>query len=322
MAARNLTHREGNPHWRTGKGGIRVPRLALRISDNWLSFFLVAPALGLMTVYVLYPLWEVISGSFLQSFILGQPGHFVGLANFQALLANGQFLPALQLSVYYTVGNIVLQLGLGLPIALLLNMKLPGRNIARGAVLFPFIVPAVVAALIWTFVLDPNTGIVDYVMTSLRVIHQPIPFLTSPSYAMNTVIVISTWKYVPLIIILFLARLQTIPSEVLEAARCDGANGWQVFRHVIWPWVLPVALVAVMARTILSFNEFDMPYLLAHGGPLESVTTAPVLVREVLNSQNDFGSASAMSLVMMAILVIVLIGYLVVYRRGERMLDG
>jgi multiple sugar transport system permease protein len=315
----------GRPHagrWRTSRRGLRIPRLGLRLPDGWLGFLMVLPGLTLMTLYVLYPLVQVILGSFVQSYTLGQQGHFVGLANFQAVLGDETFRESLGRSLYYTAGNIVLQLVLGLGFALLLNMNLPGRNIARGAVLFPFIVPAVVAALIWTYALDPATGVVNYVLMSSHLISRPLQLLSNPSTAMNTVILISTWKYLPLIVILFLARLQTIPVDVLEAARCDGATALQIFRHVIWPWLVPVVLVAIMARTILSFNEFEMPYLLAHGGPLGTVTTLPVMVRELLNDEVDMGRAAAVSLIMMLILAVVLAGYVLAYRRGERTIEG
>lgn len=322
MARANLVAHPRAARWRTSARGLRIPRLGLRLADHWLSVLMVLPALTLMSLYVLYPLVQVMLDSFLQSYTLGQQGHFVGFSNFQAILTDDTFLPSLGRSIYYTVGNIVLQLVLGLAFALLLNMNLPGRNIARGAVLFPFIVPAVVAALIWTYALDPLTGVVNYLLMSNHLISKPMQLLSSPTAAMNTVILISTWKYMPLIIILFLARLQTVPVDVVEAARCDGATSIQIFRHVVWPWLVPVVLVAVMARTILSFNEFDMPYLLAHGGPLGSVTTLPVLVRQLLNDQVDMGRAAAVSLIMMLILAVVLAGYVFAYRRGERSLEG
>ena len=314
------SRREGR--WRIGAGGLPIPRLGRNLRDSWLAFFMVLPALALMTVYVLYPLYQVIVGSFMQSYSLAEPPHWVGFSNFQEIFAGSAFLPALGRSLYYTGGNIVLQLTLGLAFAMLLNQNLPGRNIARGAVLFPFIVPSVVAALIWTYALDPLTGVVNYLLLSNNLIHDPLQLLSSPATAMNTVILISTWKYMPLIIILFLARLQTIPVEVIEAAKCDGANAWQVFTNVTWPWLQPVVLVAVMARTILSFNEFEMPYLLAHGGPLGTVNTLPVLVRELLNDELDLGRAAAVSLIMMLILAVVLAGYIFAYRRGEKSLEG
>ncbi|HZU59588.1 MAG TPA: sugar ABC transporter permease [Solirubrobacteraceae bacterium] len=308
--------------WRFTSRGVPVPRMGRRLPDFLLSFLMVAPALILMLVYVLYPFWQIATGAFETQATLSSPLQWVGLANFRAIFAQGQFTHALVLTIYYTLGQIVLQVSLGLAIALLLNLRLPGRNIARGTILFPFIVPAVVAALIWTYILDPATGPLDYVLVHLHLIQRPLLFLSDPNMAMNTVVLISVWKYMPLIIILFLARLQTIPVEILEAARCDGANAWQTFRHVTWPWVFPVVLIAIMVRTILSFNEFDMPYLLARGGPLNTVFTLPVMIRSLINDQNQLGQASAVSLIMIAILVVVCLAYVWAYRHGERGLDG
>jgi|SRR5258708_5760712 len=305
-------------HWRTGAFGMRYPRLGRHLSDKQLGLLMVAPALTLMLFYVLYPLWIVLSSSFQDFSTLTGPGRWVGLENYRWLIDGQQFLPALGRSVYYTVTNVVLQTLLGLLIALLLNLSLPGRNIARGAILFPFIVPGVVAAIIWGYLFDDLTGVVDYVLLSAHIVKEPLGWLTSPNTAMNTVIAISVWKYEPLMIILFLARLQTVPVEMLEAARVDGANHLQVLGHMILPWMLPVMLIAAMLRTIFSFNEFEMPYLLTRGGPLDSTLVLPVLIRQTLiGSSLNPGRASAISAIMISILVVFGVIYMLIYRRTE-----
>lgn len=282
---------------------------------------MVMPALLLMAVYLVYPLWSVIANSFQQT-TPGNPIQWVGLQNYQWLINGQSFFPALGLSVYYTFWNVVTQTPLALGISMLLDKKLPGRNIARGAILFPFVMPAVVVALIWSYMIDPLHGVVPYLLDTWRVTHNPIGLLANPHTAMNTVIGVSVWKFMPFWITLFLARLQTIPKDVTESARCDGANAWQVFRYVIWPWLRPVVLVAVMLRTILSFNEFDIPFLLAQGGPLNSVMVLSVLIRHLVVDNQDYGEASAVSVVMIAILVVSSLAYFAVYRRAERQLRG
>lgn len=308
--------------FRIGPFGLPVPRLGVGVSDGWLAVLMVLPALLLMSIYLAYPLWSVVSSSFLQWDKLNEPGHWVGLQNYRWLLSGEDFLPTLGRTLYYTFWNIVLQTVLALAIALLLNLKLPGRNIARGAILFPFVMPAVVAAIIWTYMLDDLRGVVSYLLLSGHLISRPLGLLSSPSTAMNTVIAISVWKFMPFWVTLFLARLQTIPTEIVEAAQCDGASSWRVFRHIIWPWLLPVVLVAMMLRTILSFNEFDMPFLLAHGGPLNSVQVLSVLIRHLVVDNIDLGKAAAVSVVMIAFLVAASLVYVAIYRRGERLLQG
>jgi len=156
----------------------------------------------------------------------------------------------------------------------------------------------------------------------MHLISRPLGWLSSPKTAMNTVILISIWKFMPFWITLFLARLQTIPTEIIEAAHCDGATAWQTFRHIIWPWMLPVVIVAMMLRTILSFNEFDIPFLVAHGGPLQSVRVLPVIIRQLVVENLDLGKAAAVSVVMIVFLVIASLAYVGLYMRGEKLLDG
>src|SRR5260221_2755900 len=145
-------------HWRTGAFGMRYPRLGRHLSDKHIGLLMVAPALTLVLFYVLYPLWIVLPSSFQDFSTLTGPGRWVGLENYRWLIDGQQFLPALGRSVYYTVTNIVRQTVLGLLIALLLNLSMPGRNIARGAILFPFIVPGVVAAVFLGYFSTPSPG--------------------------------------------------------------------------------------------------------------------------------------------------------------------
>jgi ABC-type sugar transport system permease subunit len=135
---------------------------------------------------------------------------------------------------------------------------------------------------------------------------------------MNSVIVIAVWQNLPIMILLFLARLQTVPAEALEAAVVDGANSWQVFRYITLPWMMPMVFVAVMLRTIFSFNEFDVPFLLTHGGPLGATLVLPVLVRALLLEQLSLGRAAALSVVMVGILV----AFGLLFRWGYRLAES
>ena len=316
--SRRLSSARRSARFRTGAFGIPYPRLGGRVTDRQLSLLMVAPALSLMVFYVLYPLWVVVSSSFMSFSRLAGPGTWVGLDNYRWLIEGQQFLPALGKSVYYTVANIVLQTILGLLIAVLLNLSLPGRNLARGVILFPFIVPGVVAAFVWNYMFDDLTGVVNYVLLSTHVLKDPIGWLSSPATAMNTVVAISIWKYEPVMIILFLARLQTVPTEIVEAARVDGANALQLLRYVVLPWMLPVVMIAIMLRTITMFNEFDLPYLLTQGGPLSSTLTLPVVIRQLLVGSFSPGRASAVSTVMIGFLVLFGLLSVALYRRAER----
>ena len=307
--------------WRRTSIGLPVPRLGRRLSDNQLGLIMLLPALIVMLAYVLYPLWTMVTGAFMEQDSLSGPQHWAGLNNFNGLIFREEFIPSLGRSVYYTVSNIVTQTVLGFLIALLLHSSLPGRNIARGMILFPFIVPAVVAALIWHFLLDDLVGVVNYLLISGHLVKEPLGWLSSPDDAMNAVVMISVWKYIPFMIILFLSRLQTVPVEMLEAARVDGANPFQLLRHIVLPWMAPVIVVAVMLRTIFSFNEYDIPYLMTQGGPLDRTLVLPILIRQLLLQELQVGPAAAVSLLMLIVLVACGLGYWYFYRLGERAFD-
>jgi multiple sugar transport system permease protein len=292
------------------------------MSDRQLALVMLAPALAVISFYLIYPLATIVSSSVSEWPSPIDPGPWVGFANFQSLIQGQDLLPSLARSVFWTVGNDVVQILAGLGIALLLNLPLRGRGIARVVVLVPFVVPAVVLGLLWRNILDELVGVVSYVLISAHIVQQPISFLSSPTWSMDTIILISAWKFTPFVVILVLARLQSVPIQLLEAARSDGASAWQVFRYVTLPWLAPVLVIALMLRTIWGFNDFDVPFLLTQGGPNSSTTTLPILIRQLLLEQLNPGMAAALSLFMIAILVLLGLGFLMAYRRAEAILRG
>jgi multiple sugar transport system permease protein len=192
---------------------------------------------------------------------------------------------------------------------------------ARGLVLFPYLVPAVVIAVTWRFILDPTLGVFNRTMLEWGLIDRPIAFLASKSTALLFVIIGGIWKYTPFVVIMLLARLQVIPVDLEEAAQIDGASRWQVFRHITLPWLMPVIVITLLLRTIWMFNEFDMVYLFAFGGPLFGTTTLPVLVRHLAFDARQIGMAAAASSVMVVILMMMSWGYFQLYNRAEESLN-
>lgn len=319
MKASNNARQGLNP--RTTWPRPRLPRIRVDMPDKQLAFFMVLPAMTLTVLYVAYPLWTIVSTAFMSFDTLTGPGRWVGLLNFRWLLSGDFFLPALGRSLYYTLASVVLQTVFGFAMAMLLDAALPGRGIARSSVLLPLVVSAVVTALVFAFVFAPLNGIVNYLLMSSHLITEPLAWLSSPRSAMNSIILVSVWKYSPISIILFLARLQTLPIEVLEAAKTDGANPWQLFRYIVLPWMAPILLVVVLLRTILSFNEYDIPFLLTQGGPGSSTLVLPVLIKILLLDYQAPGRAAAVAAVMIAILAILSAVYFVMYRRAESALE-
>jgi multiple sugar transport system permease protein len=272
------------------------------LSDRMLGLLMILPAAVLIVTYLGLPLVTAVITSLFQQDTVTHARRYVGLGNFVWLAQNPLFWESLGRSLYWTLGNAILQLVGGVGIALLLHANLRGRAIARGIVLFPFIVPAVVAALIWNYMLNDMVGVINYVLQSLHIITQPLGAMSTPSKAMNTIILISVWKFMPFMVVMFLSRLQTLPLELSEAARIDGCGPLRVFTRITLPWLMPVIIVALLLRIIWSFNEFDLPFLLTQGGPLNATMTLPLLIRYLAFDYLDVGKAAAVALVMIVIL--------------------
>lgn len=290
--------------------------------DRRLALAMVIPAAVLLGGLSLYPfLYAVYDSFFSINTISNANSGFVGLGNYLTALANPDFGAALWRSAQWSVSNILLQTVLGLALSLLLNQELPGRSFARGVVLFPYVLPAIVAALVWRYMFNDANGIITYLLQQVHLINQAPLWLSSPRLAFWIIIVINVWKYVPFMVIVFLARLQTLPVELREAARVDGATAWHEFWRITFPWLKPVIIIAMLLRTIWVFNEFDMIYLLGYGGPLGSTTTLPVLIRSVAFDTLDYGQAAAVAVMMAIILMGIAVLYFRVYRSSELQLQ-
>ena len=287
------------------------------VSDRTLALLLVLPAAALLLVFSVYPFAQAAWDGFYRIPLASGVGTFVGFANFRRLVGNGDVHAAVGRSLLWTAANVVVQTGLGLVMALVLNVKLRGQAVARGLVLFPYMVPAVVVATIFRFTFNDLTGIANYLWLQLPGVHHPLLFLSSPRSALLTVTLVNCWKYTPFMVIVLLARLQTLPPDLVEAARLDGAGAWRLFRDITWPWLRPVLLIAVLLRTIWTVNDFDVIYLLAFGGPLNATTTLPLEIRHLAFDQQDFGLASALAVLVALGIALASFGFLYLYHRAE-----
>jgi multiple sugar transport system permease protein len=291
------------------------------LSDRTLALLFVLPSAILLVAFSVYPVLQAGRDSFYRIPVVTRVESFVGFANYAQLLQEESIRAAALRSLYWTVVNVVVQATLGLLIALALDWRVRGRDLARGLVLFPYMVPAIVIATIFRFTFNDITGIVNYLWQQLPGNPPPILFLADPRLALVTVTLVNCWKYTPFMVIVLLARLQTAPRDLYEAARIDGANAWQLFRDVTFPWLRPVLLIALLLRTIWTVNDFDVIYLLAFGGPLGATTTLPIEIRRLAFSQDDVGLASALAVVMALFVAAASFVFLRLYHRSEAQLQ-
>ena len=293
------------------------PRYRKGLSDGWLALLLILPAALLLAVFSIYPFLQAAFDSLFRIPLVTRQSTFVGLANYAEVFQDESVRRAFGRSLIWTVSNIVVQTSLGLLIALLLNTRLYGRTLARGLVLFPYMIPAIVVATVFRFTFNDITGIASYLWLKLPGVHEPIYFLSQPNTALVTVTIVNCWKYTPFIVIVLLARLQTVPRDLYEAAQIDGAGRLALLWYVTLPWLLPVLTVALLLRTIWTVNDFDVIDLLAFGGPLDATTTLPLEIRRLAFSHQDLGLASALAVLVALGISVIALAYLWLYRRSE-----
>lgn len=293
-------------------------RGAWKKSGTTFALLMVTPAVLVLVLVMIYPAIVALQSSFFRIRTVTRESTYVGLANYANVLSSSEFWDAFGRTWFWTTGAILSQMIVGIAVALVLHKQVRGRAFVRGLVLFPYLVPAIVAVLVWRWVFSDTVGVANYLlMDVLRIVDQPIGWF-HPNWAMTSVIIMSLWKYLPYWALFVLARLQTMPPDLHEAAAIDGASAWQRFFYITLPWILPVVIVLLVLRTIWAFNEFDMVYLPAGGGPLSATTTIPVYIRRIAFEYGDIGHAAAVAMSMLVIVALLTNVYFWVYRRAER----
>jgi ABC-type sugar transport system permease subunit len=259
----------------------------------------VLPAFLTILLVALFPLvwtvWESLHLHDLRMPWLGRP--FVGLANYIEAVADPRFRGALGHTLFFAATSVSLEVVIGLWFALALNRTFRGRGLVRAAVLVPWAIPTVVSALLWRFMFEGQTGIVNAALIDLGLAREPVVWLIHPRLAWVPVILADVWKTTPFVALLLLAGLQNIDASLYEAARIDGASAWRQFRYVTLPLLKPALLVALIFRTLDAFRVFDLVYALTGGGPGTSTEPIALYTFNALLQNLQFGYGSALSVI-------------------------
>ena len=255
-------------------------------------------------ILIVGPALYAISLSFYEQQSLTSDPVWVGFANYARVLASNEFWNALWNGFVYAMAAIVLQVVLGIGFALLLHQPFRGRSLLRGLAFLPYLLPTVVAVLTFKWMIDGSLGIVTIVMDILGL--PPIYWFETETAAMMSVILVSVWLWTPFVTTTFLAGLQTVPVQLYEAARVDGAGPIRRFFHVTLPALRPILIVIILLRGIWMFNKFDIIWLTTGGGPLGATEHLPVLAYRQAFTLFDLGSGAAIAtLSFLALLMIV-----------------
>jgi multiple sugar transport system permease protein len=272
------------------------------LTDRQLGALFLAPFAAVATAFVVYPAAESVRLAFYSKEPFRATFTFSGLDNFRFVLQDPVFWAAARQAVVWTLASTALQTVLGVATAILLNQAVRGVTLFRGVLLFPYMVPTVVIALIWRWMFNPELGVVNATLRGMGLIAGDIYWLSDPTWAMVSTILLNVWKYTPFVVICVLARLTSMPPELDEAAQVDGAGVWGRFLYIVLPQLKTVLAVVVVFRTIWTFNKFEEIYLLTRGGPGTSTFNLAVYAFEQATANLKLGAAAATGVVMLLVL--------------------
>jgi len=275
----------------------RKGRLSYGARERRTGVKLLLPSVVFVSVLIVLPiLYNIYLTFHYVSVFNPRNPRFVGFGNYLRLLSNEVFWSDLVTAILYTYTSVFFMLVLGLAVALFLNRSFRCRNVLRGIVLLPYLIPTVCAVFMAKWMLDPVYGIVNVVLQSMGGF--TINWLGSPIAAMASAIAVNTWKFFPFVEIALLARLQNIPGTLYEAADIDGATSVQKFVHITLPELASVMFVVALLRTIWAFNDFQLIYILTGGGPMNSTETLPLLAYREAFSKNNIGMGATVAVFM------------------------
>ena len=283
-----------------------------RVQERLLGYALIAPVALLIVVLIAYPFLNAIWLSLTEKMV-GYPAHFVGFKNYAALWESARFRIVAWNSVVYTVGSIGAKVVIGLAMAAALQKAVRGNQLLRGFLLLPWVIPTVVIALTWRWLLDLYRGLVNVGLHDLGIIGAGIHWLGNPDLAMLSVIMANVWRGFPFFGVSFLAAMQTVPQDLYDAASVDGASAWQQFWRISLPSIKGVVAIVTLLSTIWTLNDFNIVYIMTRGGPGAATHIFATYSYELGIQSQRWGmamAASMYSLPVIAFLIVFVVRYL------------
>lgn len=291
-----------------------------RFSKLIAPYLFLLPATLFLFIFLLYPVITMLLYSVEQvnlGTLLSGNTPFIGLANYRTVLGDSIFISSLGTSFLFTVACLVFQFGLGFLLALLFKKRLPLVGLMRGLIMVAWVLPIVVSGTIFKWMFQSDSGIINYFLLSLGIIHSPIHWLINAKIAIWTIIIANIWIGIPFNMSLLLAGLQSIPSTLYEAAVVDGSNAFNSFLYITLPLMRSTCLIVLMLGFIYTLNVFDLVYVMTGGGPVNATEVMPLYAYNVAFEQFNIGSGSAVAVLIFLLLLVVSIFYLFLIRREE-----
>lgn len=269
----------------------------------------IAPALIFMALAMLWPLGLSVSKAFFRNDTITHAPIFSGLDNFVFFFSNASLIKTLPTTLVFVVGATALAFVLGLLWALVLEQIRRGRSLLRAITLVPWVMPSVVTAFLWAWIFNGQFGVLNGVGRQLGFLGENVIWLADPTTANVAVIVARAWQSMPWFVLMFIAGLQSVPTELVEAVRVDGGGNWRVFQHVILPHLRFTVVVALILGAMGNLQLFDLIYAMTGGGPAGSTSVMSLVVYQQAFQVFDFGTAAAIGVIWILLLLVPTILY-------------
>ena len=287
--------------------------------DTFMGYAYLAPGLILLAIFSLWPVMDTIVISFQRYRLNELKGSWIGLKNYAQLFRTDDLLNATKNGFIWMFLTVSLQIVLGVTFALILNTKFFGRGVVRAIVVLPFFLPGMSMALTWRWMYYDFNGIINYTLTRMHIIQEPILWLSSTRLALVAVAIQAVWHYTPFVVINCLARLAIINKNLYECAKLDGAGPFRMFFSITLPQLRGVLLIVVLLRGIWMFNKFAEIHIITGGGPAGATTTLPILAHDLAFGAFRIGEGSAVNVFIFLLLLIIAILYLYLFKPAREL---
>ena len=278
---------------------------------------MAAPSLILIFALAIYPLLYTIFISFTELNMMTGETQYKGLTNYIQAFTSGEFWNSIWVTLLFTILSLVIQLPLGVLVALLLNQEFKGRWLLRSIVLVPWAVPTLVNSTLWNWIFNTQYGAANRLLMQFNLISEPLIWFDSPMRAMGVIVFADTWRMLPLYVLMMLASLQTIPQSQIEAAILDGAGAFSRFRNVILPLIKPMLLVVLVIRTMQALKVFDIIYMLTHGGPANGTMVISYYIYNQSFGFMHFSYGAALAIIVAVISTIITVLYVKILKTDD-----
>jgi multiple sugar transport system permease protein len=283
-----------------------------RLAPNYWPF--VLPALIVVLAVIIFP-WAFTIWMSANEWTLGQGRSFVGMANYAHLWSDERFWESLVHTLYYTVMSVVAPVVLGTFSALVFNARFPLRGFLRSIFVMPMMATPVAISLVWTMMFHPQLGVLNYLLSLVGIPAQE--WIFNPRTVIPSLVAVETWQWTPLIMLIVLGGLASVPREPYESAEIDGANAWQQFRYLTLPMIAPFIMVATIIRTIDALKSFDIIYAMTQGGPGTASETINIYLFNTAFAYYNIGYSSAMVIVFFVLIIVLSMVLLMIRSRMQ-----